>query len=643
MDNNQSNTKSNKGVELNLTRIVPFYSIWLWILILIIILVYLLSGAEVKVPNSSSLDPTEYEPSKETTQIIREIFLILFIVLIIFILCLAFIPNFKELKDLFINISSVTYVIIYTIFLVLFFANIPSSTLNMYPYFFTILPMLIGGFSFYKAYATDYAKEFNINYERIKMMMLFFCMITVFIIFYSVNPGGLITEYLGSAAIVCILIGVFSLLYIIVLFTLTNNKKIPIVETSGNIFKNFTKFSYYGSILFFVFLITVTIWILNFPGGFLNNSNIVRSSAIIILILWITLLWGCLLISNLFPEITNNNILVSKLDIFKRSLLLLFGIALAILVIIWFCLTMQNSSSTSGIFNFIFNLILLLVMLSAIYKMVIMRAPVGNEQKNVFLNLITNIIFYIPCLFTNSFDGIIGVFNDNKDKNHYFTILFIVILLYLLYFLIPPITNKFFLQGGKVLLKEPTITNQQLVLGNYESLNKNGDIKYNFAISFWLFLNSFEQNSSGNKYTTIVNYARKPNIEYNAALNKLRITVRQAGLKYETDNKLINFTETGDRIIYISNKMPLQKWNNIIINFDGGTLDIFINGELVSSSNEVVPYYNLDNFVVGKTSGYIGSICNLIYFQKTLSKNNIYFLYDSLKNKSPPVLEKYYF
>jgi hypothetical protein len=643
MDNNQSNTKSNKGVELNLTRIVPFYSIWLWILILIIILVYLLSGAEVKVPNSSSLDPTEYEPSKETTQIIGEIFLILFIVLIIFILCLAFIPNFKELKDLFINISSVTYVIIYTIFLVLFFANIPSSTLNMYPYFFTILPMLIGGFSFYKAYATDYAKEFNINYERIKMMMLFFCMITVFIIFYSVNPGGLITEYLGSAAIVCILIGVFSLLYIIVLFTLTNNKKIPIVETSGNIFKNFTKFSYYGSILFFVFLITVTIWILNFPGGFLNNSNIVRSSAIIILILWITLLWGCLLISNLFPEITNNNILVSKLDIFKRSLLLLFGIALAILVIIWFCLTMQNSSSTSGIFNFIFNLILLLVMLSAIYKMVIMRAPVGNEQKNVFLNLITNIIFYIPCLFTNSFDGIIGVFNDNKDKNHYFTILFIVILLYLLYFLIPPITNKFFLQGGKVLLKEPTITNQQLVLGNYESLNKNGDIKYNFAISFWLFLNSFEQNSSGNKYTTIVNYARKPNIEYNAALNKLRITVRQAGLKYETDNKLINFTETGDRIIYISNKMPLQKWNNIIINFDGGTLDIFINGELVSSSNEVVPYYNLDNFVVGKTSGYIGSICNLIYFQKTLSKNNIYFLYDSLKNKSPPVLEKYYF
>jgi len=643
MDNNQSNTKSNKGVELNLTRIVPFYSIWLWILILIIILVYLLSGAEVKLPNSSSLDPTEYEPSKETTQIIGDIFLILFIVLIIFILCLAYIPNFKELKDLFINISSVTYVIIYTIFLVLFFANIPSSTLNMYPYFFTILPMLIGGFSFYKAYATDYAKEFNINYERIKMMMLFFCMITVFIIFYSVNPGGLITEYLGSAAIVCILIGVFSLLYIIVLFTLTNNKKIPIVETSGNIFKNFTKFSYYGSILFFVFLITVTIWILNFPGGFLNNSNIVRSSAIIILILWITLLWGCLLISNLFPEITNNNILVSKLDIFKRSLLLLFGIALAILVIIWFCLTMQNLSSTSGIFNFIFNLILLLVMLSAIYKMVIMRAPVGNEQKNVFLNLITNIIFYIPCLFTNSFDGIIGVFNDNKDKNHYFTILFIVILLYLLYFLIPPITNKFFLQGGKVLLKEPTITNQQLVLGNYESLNKNGDIKYNFAISFWLFLNSFEQNSSGNKYTTIVNYARKPNIEYNAALNKLRITVRQAGLKYETDNKLINFTETGDRIIYISNKMPLQKWNNIIINFDGGTLDIFINGELVSSSNEVVPYYNLDNFVVGKTGGYIGSICNLIYFQKTLSKNNIYFLYDSLKNKSPPVLEKYYF
>jgi hypothetical protein len=637
MNNNQSNINSKKGIDLNLMRTVPFYSIWLWILVLITILIYLLSTSQVKVTSSSSLYPSKYEPSTETNKIIGEIFLILFILLIIFVLCLALIPNFKELKELFINISSVTYVIIFTIFLVLFFANLPSSTLNMYPYFFTIITMGIGGGCFYKAISSDYAKEFNINYERIKMTILFFCMITVFITYYSVNPGGLITEYFGSASIVSILISVFSLLYMIVLFTLTNDNKVPIVQTTGNIFENFTKFSYYGVILFFIFLITTTIWITNFPGGFYNKSNIIRSSAIIIIILWICLLWGTLLVSNLFTDITNNSNLVSKLDIFKKSLLLLFGIVLAILVIIWFCLTMQNLSSTSGTFNFIFNIILLLVILSAIYKMVIMRAPSGNEQKNAFLNLITSIIFYIPCLFSDSINGTMGLYNDNKDKNHHFKTLLIIIVLYLLYFFIPVIKNKILLQGGTVLLKEPTITNDNIALGNYESLNKNGDIKYNYAISFWLFLNSFQQNSYGNKYTTIVSYGRKPNIEYNAALNKLRVTVRQDGLKNETDNKLINFTETGDRIIYIQNKIPLQKWNNIIINFDGGTLDIFINGELVSSSNEVVPYYNLDNLVIGKTDGYIGSVCNLSYFQKTLSKNNINFLYNSLKHKNPPI------
>ena len=81
----------------------------------------------------------------------------------------------------------------------------------------------------------------------------------------------------------------------------------------------------------------------------------------------------------------------------------------------------------------------------------------------------------------------------------------------------------------------------------------------------------------------------------------------------------------------------------MILNFDGGTLDVFLNGELVSSNIGVTPYYTLDSLIVGEENGYVGSICNLMYFQKTLTKPNIYYLYDTLKTKTPPVIENNYF
>jgi hypothetical protein len=81
-------------------------------------------------------------------------------------------------------------------------------------------------------------------------------------------------------------------------------------------------------------------------------------------------------------------------------------------------------------------------------------------------------------------------------------------------------------------------------------------------------------------------------------------------------NKLIEFDDNGNRIVYKQKNVLLQKWNNVIINYNGGILDIFLNGELVKSNVEVVPYYTLDNLTVGEDNGINGSICNLVYFNK---------------------------
>jgi hypothetical protein len=83
----------------------------------------------------------------------------------------------------------------------------------------------------------------------------------------------------------------------------------------------------------------------------------------------------------------------------------------------------------------------------------------------------------------------------------------------------------------------------------------------------------------------------------------------------------------------------LQKWNNIIINYNGGILDIFLNGELAKSCMEVIPYFTLDSLTIGENNGIKGGICNLIYFNKSLTATNIHFLYNSFKNKNPPITD----
>ena len=98
----------------------------------------------------------------------------------------------------------------------------------------------------------NYASDFNINFERIKMMILLFCYMTVLIIYYTTNPGGLIDKYFGTTMLLSILIGIFAFIYLIVLICLSNEKS-SIVQ-SQNLFSWFSNFSIWGSLLFFALL-----------------------------------------------------------------------------------------------------------------------------------------------------------------------------------------------------------------------------------------------------------------------------------------------------------------------------------------------------------------------------------------------------
>ena len=116
--------------------------------------------------------------SKSDNEIISNTFITFFFCLTIFLLCIGFLPNVKDIRKLFEQISNVSYVIIYTIGLILFFGFMSTSIVNDYA--FIILPILLvlGVFVFYKAGKHSYVDDFNINYERIKAILIFFCLIS---------------------------------------------------------------------------------------------------------------------------------------------------------------------------------------------------------------------------------------------------------------------------------------------------------------------------------------------------------------------------------------------------------------------------------------------------------------------------------
>lgn len=568
------------------------------------------------------------------------VFIILFFTILILGICIQFVPNFEAVKTLLGEINNIFYLIFYVIFLILFFNLMPENTLNDYAYIITPITMLLGAFMFYKSSTYNFNEKFNVNYERIKTLIMFFCMITIFIIYYNVDPGGLVQKYFGYSLLLTILITVFTFLYLIIVLTLPDKSANSGQKT--NFFDNFRSVSTYGSIGFVLFILTIVI--ISYTSGADIFKDKYKLGTASILVLVICSLWGILLFSNLFPEIYDSSIALNKINLFKRSLLVLFGIVLVALILYWFSYNLHHLSSNSSIVSFVLNLLIIILVLGLIYKTIYVKIPVGNSKKNAFFSLITSFIFYIPCIFSGIFDSagkiIAGEYYGSDAGSLMMLILAIILLVG--YYEMPSLFNTINIQGGKQLLNKPVYTDSLYSLGTYQELNGSDTFDYQYAISFWVFLDSAAPNTSASysKYTSLLNFGNKPNVLYNGEKHTLMVTMQQKDLKKINKNHLIDFDENGNRILYKNENMLLQKWNNIIINYSGGVLDIFLNGELVKSDKNVVPYYNYDNLTIGEDQGIKGGICNVVYFNKPLTSSNIYYLYNMVKTKTPPVLNE---
>ena len=171
--------------------------------------------------------------------------------------------------------------------------------------------------------------------------------------------------------------------------------------------------------------------------------------------------------------------------------------------------------------------------------------------------------------------------------------------------------------------------------------NKSNMNAYKFSISFWVYINSMPPNTNKNytQYTSLLNYSNYPNVMFKPSTNELIVAVinnKEYPKGIPADININNVNDNDFDIIYSNKNILLQKWNQFIINYDGGTMDIFYNGELVNSSSAIVPNMVHHDLTIGAKDGISAGICNVVYYNHPLDIITINNLYDLTKIGGTP-------
>ena len=163
------------------------------------------------------------------------------------------------------------------------------------------------------------------------------------------------------------------------------------------------------------------------------------------------------------------------------------------------------------------------------------------------------------------------------------------------------------------------LTIPYVLLGRPSVLDGN---MYHYSCSFWVYLNTLEFCA---EKQLIVSFGTKPSLYYTPSTQELSVEINQG-------------ESTNQRQLYKTDKILYQRWNHIVLNYQYGTLDLFINNNLVGSYNALTQMYSDELLLVGSTKNQnIGGICNMKYYEYPLSADKIQKIYKQFHNKTPPV------
>ena len=149
---------------------------------------------------------------------------------------------------------------------------------------------------------------------------------------------------------------------------------------------------------------------------------------------------------------------------------------------------------------------------------------------------------------------------------------------------------------------------------------------YHYSISCWVFFNTIECT----KKQTILTFGLKPSLYYNPEKGELIVEVK--------DKNVIKNKFNRPTTIYKTNNILFQRWNHIVMNYNYGRFDMFINNNLVTTTNFVPYMSSQEMLIVGSSDNdNVGGVCNMKYYNIPLSASKINSIYKTFHNKSTPI------
>lgn len=387
---------------------------------------------------------------------------------------------------------------------------------------------------------------------------------------------------------------------------------------------------------FLIYLLTFTLIIVLTILFFYYSQNKIKFSLEIFLYILILLIPIVLLFYYFKPHLTNiTNVIDKTNDMVKsskeKSLIIVF-ITLFVFINSMIYFSMKVTPKQVLFTQYIFIILLALIIIVGLAMIFLMFIHYFRSMTG-WLGFIVRVIFFIPCLLI---DFLQYIKNELKITSNNVYILFILELLLLLgYLYLPKLLNKITVKNGIVILKDSRFLDKEYILPNEtiiklpkKTTDEPSIYRQNFAISMWVYINP--QSNNFNSYSKETNIIDMDN-------SKPRITYINNNDNINEKDKLVFYF--GDIKHSIENKG--QKWNNIVINCNSTIIDIFINSNLEKTFDlsEPLDFTNTGTITLGSNNGLDGAICNIMYYNEPLNKNQIASSYNFLMFKNPPTME----
>jgi hypothetical protein len=297
------------------------------------------------------------------------------------------------------------------------------------------------------------------------------------------------------------------------------------------------------------------------------------------------------------------------------------------------------------------------------------------------LKLLWAFIIYIPCLFLDFLQSSQGAVGDTTRP--IWIIVAIELLLIAILYGGPYLLNYIGASASQIVaapvslkqLHDTNLTTQSNEIFIYHNTGANRTpedkaancpaeekMRYHYSISGWFILNNSV--TSKNTDLEIFNFGDVPRLTYNPSKNELKLYCHRltpnSSIPAETteiynsrrnynaivkDGSTSNAQRTKIQILTDNEELDadvqLQRWNYFVVNYDGKTMDLFLNNKLIFKSDFIMPDIQLKPITVGQTPnnrGLNGSICNFAFHKYPLTKEQIRWTYTMLKTQNPPMI-----